>query len=421
MYSVGTHWRDREFMSYESETQDRRRGAASEMAGRAKTVWRGFPAPARWAVLAVAALLLYWLVSSLFFGGNEVNYRTATATRGTLEQTVTALGSLQPKNYVDVGAQVSGQLKEVHVEVGDAVNQGDLLAEIDAKVYETEVAAARARLSDLESQLSGAEAELVLARRQHARNLDLAKIDAVSREALDTTETSVKTIAARIGSLKAQIEQQKSTVEGGETNLGFTRIYAPIDGTVTSQVALKGQTLNANQTAPTIMTVSDLATMTVEAQVAEADVGKLKAGMPVYFTTLGAPQERWNSTVRQVLPTPEIVNEVVLYTVLVDIANPEGRLMKDMTAQVFFVLDRSEDTIIVPVGAVNEGRDGKTRITVLTERGPVEREVERGIANRMNAEILSGIQEGDRVVTGVLSGEAPTGGTRGSTRRMGFL
>lgn len=409
-------------MSYESDTQDRRRSSASKIAGQARTIWSGFPAPARWGALAVTALLLYWLVSSLFFGGNEVSYRTATAARGTIEQTVTALGSLQPKNYVDVGAQVSGQLKEVHVEVGDEVKQGDLLAEIDAKVYETEVAAARARLSDLESQLSGAEAELVLARRQHARNLDLAKIDAVSREALDTTETSVKTIAARIGSLKAQIEQQKSTLEGGETNLGFTKIYAPIDGTVTAQVALKGQTLNANQTAPTIMTVSDLATMTVEAQVAEADVGKLKAGMPVYFTTLGAPQERWNSTVRQVLPTPEIVNEVVLFTVLVDIANPDGRLMKDMTAQVFFVLGRSEDAIIVPVGAVSEGRDGKSYVSVMTDRGPREQEVETGIANRMNVEILSGLAEGDLVVTGVTSADAPAGGAAGGrTRRMGFL
>lgn len=409
-------------MGYDSDTKDRRASGAAAVASRVTATWRGLPALARWGSLLIAALLLYWLVSSLFFSSEDVTYRTAPATRGTIEQTVTALGSLQPKNYVDVGAQVSGQLKTVHVEVGDAVKQGDLLAEIDAKVYETEVAAARARLADLESQLAGAEAELVLARRQYARNLDLAKIDAVSRDVLDTSETSVKTITARIGSLKAQIEQQKSTVEGGETNLGFTRIYAPIDGTVTSQVALQGQTLNANQTAPTIMTVSDLATMTVEAQVAEADVGKLEAGMPVYFTTLGAPERRWNSVVRQVLPTPEIVNEVVLYTVLVDIANPDGRLMKDMTAQVFFVLGRSENTIIVPVSAVSEGRDGTARVSVMGERGPVEREVELGLTNRMNAEIRSGIEEGERVVTGVTSGNAAASGTgTGRTRRMGFL
>ncbi len=407
-------------MGYESDTKNPPSAGLQGVAERLRATWRSFPAAARWGAIAATALLLYWTASSLFFGSEEITYRTAAAARGTIEQTVTALGSLQPKNYVDVGAQVSGQLKSVHVELGDMVKQGDLLAEIDAKVYETEVEAARARLADLESQLAGAEAELVLARRQYARNLDLAKIDAVSRDVLDTSETSVKTIAARIGSLKAQIEQQKSTVEGGETNLGFTRIYAPIDGTVTAQQALQGQTLNANQTAPTIMTVSDLATMTVEAQVAEADVGKLEAGMPVYFTTLGAAERRWNSTVRQILPTPEIVNEVVLYTVLVDIANPDGRLMKDMTAQVFFVLGRSEDAVIVPLSAVSEGRDGAATVSVMGERGPEERSVELGLTNRMNAEIVSGIEEGERVITAVTSGDSAAG-TTGRTRRMGFL
>ena len=171
-------------MGYDSDTKDRQASGAAAVASRVTATWRGLPAFARWGSLLIAALLLYWLLSSLFFSSEDVTYRTAPATRGTIEQTVTALGSLQPKNYVDVGAQVSGQLKTVHVEVGDAVKQGDLLAEIDAKVYETEVAAARARLADLESQLAGAEAELVLARRQYARNLDLAKIDAVSRDVL---------------------------------------------------------------------------------------------------------------------------------------------------------------------------------------------------------------------------------------------
>jgi macrolide-specific efflux system membrane fusion protein len=297
------------------------------------------------------------------------------------------------------------------------VKEGDLLAEIDAKVYETEVAGERARLTDLTSQLAGAQAELVLARRQYNRNLELAKIDAVSRDDLDTSETAVQTISAQIGSLKAQIEQQKSTVEGGEANLGYTKIYAPIDGTVTSQAALQGQTLNANQTAPTILTISDLDTMTVEAQVAEADVGKLEAGMPVYFTTLGAPERRWTSTVRQVLPTPEIVNEVVLYTVLVDIANPDGRLMKDMTAQVFFLLGEAKDVVIVPVNAISDGPDGNAQVSVLTEKGPRPRAVEVGLTNRVSAEITEGLDEGDTVVTGTASSDEASGGRR----RMGFF
>ena len=404
-------------MDYETDTTERQTGGPARLPARLRATWTRLPAPARWGAIALGGIVLLWLAWGWLFGGEDITYRTATATRGTIEQTVTALGSLQPKEYVDVGAQVSGQLKKVYVEVGDQVKEGDLLAEIDAKVYETEVAAARARLTDLTSQLAGTEAELVLARRQYNRNLDLAKIDAVSRDDLDTSETAVKTITAQIGSLKAQIEQQKSTVEGGEANLGYTKIYAPIEGTVTSQAALQGQTLNANQTAPTILTISNLDTMTVEAQVAEADVGKLEAGMPVYFTTLGAPERRWSSTVRQILPTPEIVNEVVLFTVLVDIENPDRRLMKDMTAQVFFLLGEAKDVVMVPVNAIGEGQDGKSIVSVMTEKGPRPREVEVGLANRMNAEIKSGLEEGETVVTGVASPDAASDGRR----RMGFL
>ncbi len=406
-------------MDYESDTAiERTRQRAKALPGRVMETWHGLPGLARWSALGLAALIVIWVGYGFFFGEESTTYRTQTAVRGDIEQTVTALGSLQPKEYVDVGAQVSGQLENVSFEIGDEVTKGDLLAEIDAKVYETEVAGARARLLDLQSQLAGAQAELVLAQRQYNRNRDLAKIDAVSRDELDMSETQVKTIGAQIGSIQAQIEQQKATVEGGEANLGYTKIYAPIDGTVTAQVALQGQTLNANQTAPTILTISDLTTMTVEAQVAEADVGKLHAGMPVYFTTLGQSDKRWESTVRQVLPTPEVVNEVVLYTVLVDIANPDGLLMKDMTAQVFFLLGRAQDVVIVPVSAIKETADGKSIVMVMTDGGPRPREVEVGLRNRISAEIKSGLKEGETVVTGTVS--ADSGASSGRTR-PGFL
>lgn len=407
-------------MGYESETMTGGAARARALPRHTLDKWRRLPGPVRWGGAAVAAFIVLWLGYGALFGGESITYRTQTVVRGDIELTVTALGSLQPKEYVDVGAQVSGQLDTVHVEIGQQVKKGDLLAEIDARVYAAEVAGARARLADLQSQLAGAEAELVLARRQFGRNTDLARIDAVSRDDLDTSETLVQTVAAKIGSLKAQIEQQKSTVEAGETNLSYTKIFAPIDGTVTSQTALQGQTLNANQTAPVVMQVANLDTMTVEAQVAEADVGKLRAGMPVYFTTLGTPDRRWASTVRQILPTPEIVNEVVLYTVLVDIENAGVVLMKDMTAQVFFLLDAARDVLIVPVAAVSERRDGIPIVTVMTDKGPRPREVEKGLANRINAEIKSGLAEGETVVTGTMAaGATASGGSR--TRRVGFF
>ncbi len=401
-------------MGYENDTRDETRaGGARNLSEQLKARWRDLPGAVRWGATGVAAIVLIWLVYGWAFGSADVTYRTATATRGTIEQTVTALGSLQPKDYVDVGAQVSGQLKTVYVDVGDEVKEGDLLAEIDAKTYETELAAARAKLVQLQSELAGSQAELVLAQRQYNRNRDLAKIDAVSRDDLDTSETTVKTTQATIASLKAQITQQESAVEGAEVNLGYTKIYAPMTGTVTDQEALQGQTLNANQTAPTILTISDLSTMTVEAEVAEADVGRLAEGMPVYFTTLGASNERWRSTVRQILPTPEIENDVVLYTVLVDIANPDGKLMKDMTTQVFFLLGEAEDVVTVPVGAVREGADGKSYVTVMTEDGPLSRQVEVGLTNRISAEIKNGLDEGETVVTGTDTSNSKSSGDAG--------
>lgn len=402
-------------MGYESETRDGTNGAgALSLPERLKAHWLALPSLARWGAAGVAALIALWIAYGSLFSGETVSYRTATATRGNIEQTVTALGALQPKDYVDVGAQVSGQLKSVYVEIGDHVMEGDLLAEIDAKTYETELAAAQARLSQLEAELAGSQAELTLAQRQYKRNLDLAKIDAVSRDDLDTSETAVKTTQATIASLKAQITQQQSTVEGAEVNLGYTKIYAPMTGTVTDQEALQGQTLNANQTAPTILTISDLNTMTVEAEVAEADVGRIAKGMPVYFTTLGASNERWRSTVRQVRPTPEIENDVVLYTVLVDIDNPDGRLMKDMTTQVFFLLGEAQDVVTVPVGAVREGTDGKSYVTVIAKDGATSRrQVEVGLTNRISAEIKNGLDEGETVVTGTETSSSASSGDSG--------
>lgn len=368
--------------------------------------------------MGVAIFVVLWAIYSVFSGGETESYRTQTVTRGDIEQTVTALGALQPKNDVNVGAQVSGQLKDVHVEIGDDVKAGELLAEIDAKIYETEVQAARARLTDLESQLAGRRAELVLAERQYARNRELARIDAVSRNELDTSETQVQTLKAAIGSITAQIAQQRSTVEGGETNLGYTRIYAPMDGTVVAQPAVKGQTLNATQTAPTILQIADLSTMTVRAQVAEADIGKLTVGMPVYFTTLGHPDRRRESTIRQILPTPEVLNDVVLYNVLVDIDNADRLLMSEMTAQVFFLLGEARDVPLVPVAALRPTREGPHihEVTVLTAKGLELRRVETGIASRVAAEVVSGLEPGDEVILGAGGIEAAP---RGGSRRFG--
>jgi macrolide-specific efflux system membrane fusion protein len=369
--------------------------------------YRNSPPILRWGLAAVAALILLtgiWYAVSSESGGTR--YKTEAVETGNIEQTVTALGALQPKDYVDVGAQVSGTLEVVHVKIGDIVKKGDLLAEVDPTVYEATVAADKAKLKDLDAQIKGQEAQLVLAQIQNKRNQSLLKIDAVSKDAADTSAALVKQYTAAIASTKAQVEQAQSTLDGDEANLSYTKIYAPMSGTVTSQTTLQGQTLNNRQAAPTIMQIADLSTMTVKAQVAEADVSKLKDDMPVYFTTLGMPDRKWRSTVRQILPTPETVNDVILYNALIDVANTDQALMTSMTAQVFFVLGSAENVPIVPVAALRpskSGEDGAYRVLVMNGSRPKMTEVKIGLMNRISAQVISGLSVGDVVVTGTES------------------
>lgn len=288
-------------------------------------------------------------------------YQIASVQRGDIEDLVTATGTLQPRDYVDVGAQVSGQLKKIHVEVGSIVQQGDLLAEIDPTVLLANVDAGRANLRNLQANLLVRESALVLARDQYQRQKNLMAAEATTVEALRTAENNLRSAEAQLAAQKASIEQNQSTLRASEANLNYARIYAPISGAVVSVTARQGQTLNANQSAPIILRVADLSTMTVQTQVSEADVGKLRVGMPVYFTTLGSQGQRWYGQLRKVEPTPTVTNNVVLYNALFDVPNADQRLMTSMTAQVFFVAAQARDTLLVPAGAVQSQPRGPRR------------------------------------------------------------
>jgi macrolide-specific efflux system membrane fusion protein len=379
--------------------------------------------PTRW--LIAAALLIAvaaGLGFRLFLSETPPAYRTSAVVKGDIETTVTALGNLQPKDYVDVGAQISGQLEKLHVDIGDMVKSGDLLAEIDGTRYEAQVRADLASIESLNAQIVQQSANLELARSTHARNQRLFEARAVSQEEVESSSAALKVAEAELNSLRAQLDEAQSQLDGDTANLGYTKIYAPMTGTVVSKSAVEGQTLNANQTAPTIVRIADLATMTVWAQVAEADVVKIRSGLPVYFTTLGLPERRWEGTVRQILPTPEVVNDVVLYDVLVDIDNGDGVLMTEMTAQVFFVLGAARDVPIVPVAALKPvagGEAGSYAVQVMTDRGIETRTVQVGLANRVTAEILSGLDVGDKVVTGI-DEPAASGRSSGGMRLPGL-
>ncbi|MFA5678480.1 MAG: efflux RND transporter periplasmic adaptor subunit [Pseudomonas sp.] len=357
------------------------------------------------AVLVIISGLVWYFWLGADRSGPE--WVTTPVERSDIEDSVTALGTLEPLNYVDVGTQVSGQLKVLHVIEGAQVEEGQLLAEIDPTIYLAKVEATEAQLENLKAQLTDREATQILARLQSERQHNLIKLDATSQEAVEQADASLRSATAQIAALKAQIRQLESQLKEARADLNYTRIHAPMSGTVVDQLANQGQTLNANQTAPIVVQIADLSTMTVRTQVSEADITQLEEGMPVWFTTLGQPDVRREGVLRQILPTPEVVNNVVLFNALFDVPNPDGKLLPQMSAQVFFVRASAENALSVPVSALkpvarqaqDEAGAGKQfRVQVLVNGQPLERIITVGVMTRVSAEVLDGLKEGDEVV-----------------------
>ncbi|MDW9554075.1 macrolide transporter subunit MacA [Sinorhizobium meliloti] len=348
---------------------------------------------------------------------------TQAVTRGDIEESVTAVGTLDAVKSVDAGAQVSGQLKSLHVGIGDKVEQNQLIAEIDPASIENRIEIDEAELANLEAQLVSKKAQLVLKQANIERQRNLVATNSVSQSTLDQAVADHAAAGADVQAIEAQIRKQKATLAGDRVDLGYTKIYAPMAGTIVDDPAKEGQTLNANQTTPTIVTIADLSTMTVKAQVSEADVGKLKLGMDAYFTLLGQPGKRFTGKLRQIEPMPDTENNVVLYYALFDVPNPTGELMMSMSAQVFFVQAAAKNVLVVPSAALRtmeaaaSDRPARAEVTVVAPSGATQtRPVEVGVRNRVSAEIVSGLQEGEKVVVEAASA---TNGSRApnATRR----
>ena len=368
-----------------------------------------------------------WLLVGAFFalvGGGTLGYfeyfsadkdakdfETIKVARGDIENIVTATGKLAPRDYVDVGAQVSGQLKKLHVDIGDKVKVGQLLAEIDVTLFMAKVDQQRAQLKYQQSSLKEKEARLELAKIHYEREDNLYKNSATSLEKYQNASLEYQAMQAQIKMVQAQIQQIQSSLRAEEANLEFTRIYAPMDGTVVSLNAKQGQTLNANQQAPMILQIADLSVMTLKAEVSESDVMRLRPEMEVYFKTLGR-DKKWHSKLDKVEPTPTVTNNVVLYNALFDVENAQKELMTSMTAQVFFVAQSAKDVLLLPISAITPSKENpKTfgRVQVLDGANqPQEIEVELGISNRIMIEIKSGLSENQEIIIlkkAALSGE----------------
>ncbi|RQS96618.1 macrolide transporter subunit MacA [Burkholderia contaminans] len=347
-------------------------------------------------------------------------YLSAPVSRGDLENAVLATGALQAFRQVDVGAQVSGQLKSLKVRLGDKVTKGQWLAEIDPVISENALRQARASEESLRAQQQSTAAQLTQAELAFKRQQAMLPDDATSRESFEAARATLDVQRATLASLAAQIRSARIQIETAQANLGYTRIVAPIDGEVVAVVTQEGQTVIAQQQAPVILKLADLDTMTVKAQVSEADVIRVRGGQTAYFTILGEPDKRHYGKLRAIEPAPQNYaeaqsplgggskpNSAVFYNALFEVPNPEHRLRISMTAQVSIVLSNARNALSIPAAALGEKRkDGTYAVRVLRADGSTEaRNVRIGINNNVRVEVLAGLKDGERVVIGDAAGD----------------
>ena len=365
-------------------------------------------------LLAAAAMVGLWSVTR-----TDARFETASVGRGNIEATVTAIGTLQPMSSVEVGAQVSGQVLRLHVQPGDVVKKGQLLAEIDASVLQATVDAGRAQQTELQAQLAEQRAQHLLSEQQHERQQQMHKDDATRLEDVQTAQANLGMAIARLAQLEARIVQTQSSLKADAARLGYTRIYAPISGTVIGIDAKEGQTLNATYQTPTLIRIADLTSMTVWTMVSEADIRSVKAGQPAYFTTLAGDRRRWTGQVRQVLPAPPVAvagqvaaqpaaNKVVQYTVLFDVDNKDAELLPQMTAQVSFITASARNVVVAPLSALQpvEHKPQLYAARVLRSDNTVHaREVRAGVHDRLAVQVVTGLDEGEQLITGEVAAD----------------
>ena len=379
---------------------------------------------------AAFAGLRYWAPSQA-----AVEPATVVVERGDIEQTVLATGALEANSVTSVGAEVSGTIETLSVKLGDVVKKGDPIAQIDSVNQENAVKSAEASLANMQAQLSAKQADLKTAQAAVNRSDKLAAQNLLSDADMMTAQATLASAQAAIAGLEAQISQSELAVDSAKLYLERTKITAPADGTVVAVLVTEGQSVNASQTAPTIVKIADLDTMLIKAQISEADITRVQPGQNATFTILGDPNTKINATLLSVDPAPNAIttsdtglsdsDNAVYYNGIFSVANPDHRLRIAMTAQVTIVIQQKKGVLTLPASALGTaGRDGTYRVGVYDQATNKTRmaEVKVGLNNNITAEITEGLSEGDRVVAGAstLSTRSGANGTGGTGARTGL-
>ena len=385
--------------------------------------------------VAVALFVAAGVVGWMYLAPSEarVEPQTIKVERGDITEAVLATGSLQASSITSIGAQVSGTIQTLSVKLGDTVKAGDLIAQIDSTNQQNAVKSAEAAIANMQAQLLSKQADLKGAQAALDRADKLSPQKLISDADLMTAQAGLASAQAAVASLEAQISQAKLALDDANLALSRTTITAPTAGTVVAVLVTAGQSVNANQTAPTIVKIADLDTMLIKAQISEADVTKVAPGQSATFTILGDPNTRIPATLLSVEPAPDAIttadtglsssDNAVYYNGLFSVANPDHRLRIAMTAQVSITINSKAGVLTLPASALGtQGRNGDYRVAVYDQAtGKIHPEpVKVGLNNNITAEILSGLNEGDLVIVPRSSTSSTSaGGGNNAARRLG--
>ena len=373
--------------------------------------------------LLAAALIgagsYYWTTSKA--AGEKIHYLTETVKRGNIRKTVNATGEVDAVQLVTVGAQASGKIIELHAVIGQQVKKGDLIAQIDPTTQQNDLEIAVARLATYQAQLESRKVALKIAQTKYDRERKLKKSDATSRAALEDAENALAAAKASLKEMESQVLQQQIQVDTAETNLGYTKIVAPLDGTIVSVPVKAGQTVNANQTTPTIAQIADLSDMEIKIEVSEGDIPFIKEGMRLRYTLLSDPDTIYRAKISSIDPGDTVLSNstgstsaaasssassasAVYYYAKARVPNPDGILRLAMTTQNVIEIDFAKDVLLLPSLVIQSDGRGGHSVNVLTPENKVEkRKVEVGINNNVMTEIRSGLEEGEKVVATQMS------------------
>lgn len=375
-------------------------------------------------VLIAIATAIYFL----FFNKTEqISYLTEKAVIGNIKRTVNTTGEIGAKQIVTVGAQVSGQIQKLYVSLGQQIKKGDMIAEIDSTTQENELNINKAKLESYKTQLEAKKIALVVAQKKYNREKSLKAKNATSDENLDTANDALATAKANVADLESLIIQTQISVNTAETNLGYTKIVAPFDGTIVSVPVEEGQTVNSNQTTPTIVQIADLSKMEIKMQISEGDITKINPGMEVTYTILSEPTKVFKGQLDALDPglttltagtytgTTDSSTAVYYYGNLV-VPNEEGTLRIGMTTQNTITIASKDNVLIVPTITLNTVGDKNFVYTLEAGNKVVEKEVTVGLSDSMNTEIISGLKEGEKVISAQMASTEITAASSKNTR-----